>query len=89
MDKTRIEHFEKSKLLEHPVKHWHIASARCHLIDATGDSKKRVKLSECMPMESVNIDVWNLLENHLLKSLLESLLRWLSFQWTAPDADIL
>ena len=89
MDKTRIEHFKETELLEHPVEHWHIASARCHLIDATRDPKKRVQFSESVPMQSVDIDVRNLLENHLLESLLESFLRWLSFEWAAPDADIL
>ena len=66
MYKPRIEHLEEAQLLEHPIKHGLVSFLGCHLFDRSCDFQKIVQLCQRLSMECIDVDVWDLFQNHLL-----------------------
>ena len=88
MHKSAVKHLEESQLLQHPVEHGLLALRRFHLVDGARDLQEIVELGKCLTMKSIHINVRNLLQDHLLEAKLESPLRRLCFNQTAPDAHV-
>ena len=75
VDETGVEHFEKAKLLEHPLQHRLVLSLGRHHFNISGNLQQSIELCQRAPVQRVQVYVGQLLQDHLLQSNLESPLR--------------